>query len=565
MVIRNASHKNRLFIIPEGKRRIFAYLLTLVLVGLILAGLLVAASSHEMGPTTITETTVTSNKLMCYNVTISDTLGFGDTVLEEGSLSVVADYVVFTNGTTVYLRNGTTGAIDWSSANATALIQAGIDNMTDGGRIHLMAGAYSLDSSIVPKNGTWISGAGAYFKGDGTTPGGTALCLANGADCDLIDSEDTANRNIKITDLHLYGNMANQGSNTLAGIRIYAARFCTIQNVQIHEINGTGIIIGDVGGGGTGYWNKIANVHIHRCDSADASYGYGYYDDGPDENVLTNVVIVCKSGSDDSHGFLLGAGLDQLSNCWVVGGDVAYKLSDDDNMLSNCCSDVARDQALKILDTSQHNTISGFYAYFANYDAGTKTNAIQVDGDYNVMSDIHVYTTSNRCYYGIGFTATSSWNTLTNFYIEKAEVGLGLNGGYNTASQGAIYDTDYRCIEIKGEQCSVSHVTMDTRWQGITVDNGDDAKVEDCFIDSHGGDTGIHLNDGDDVVIQNNRIRGAGSPIDADRAAAVRPMIMGNNWEGCSANASIAAATTPRITCNIATNGDWWSTEDNPS
>ncbi len=74
---------------------------------------------------------------------------------------------------------------------------------------------------------------------------------------------------------------------------------------------------------------------------------------------------------------------------------------------------------------------------------------------------------------------------------------------------------------------------------------------------------GLKLEDGDDILIINNRFDGCTEyPIEIDAAEVVRPMIMGNNWEGCTNDPDVAAATNPRITGNIDKSGDWYASSD---
>ena len=97
---------------------------------------------------------------------------------------------------------------------------------------------------------------------------------------------------------------------------------------------------------------------------------------------------------------------------------------------------------------------------------------------------------------------------------------------------------------------------------GVYIRDGDDNDVIENKYQNYA--TGIHIEDGDDCSLLNNRFYSCTTPIDANRTNAIRPMIMGNNWEGCTNDASTRKATNPRITANIDKNGAWWTTGDTP-
>jgi parallel beta-helix repeat protein len=70
------------------------------------------------------------------------------------------------------------------------------------------------------------------------------------------------------------------------------------------------------------------------------------------------------------------------------------------------------------------------------------------------------------------------------------------------------------------------------------------------------GAIGIQLLDGDDIMVQGNRINTT-TGIDLDSALVVRPMITNNNFKGTTTEINDHGATTPRKTLNIDRNGAW--------
>ncbi|MEM1928977.1 MAG: hypothetical protein QXH81_03320 [Thermofilaceae archaeon] len=97
-----------------------------------------------------------------------------DYVVEPG-------YIVYQRGGVVYAKNGLTGEIEFSGADASQVIQKAIDALgEDGGRVHIKAGTYNLASAITVKPGVWLTGEGTattlHTESDTTlihvTPGG---------------------------------------------------------------------------------------------------------------------------------------------------------------------------------------------------------------------------------------------------------------------------------------------------------------------------------------------------------------------------------------------------------
>jgi hypothetical protein len=81
----------------------------------------------------------------------------GTITIEPNSFQTEASYIIFTDGTTIYARNGTTGAIDYSGTDASTVIQSAINALTNG-VIFLKNGVYDVSS---------MSGASFLNIGDG--------------------------------------------------------------------------------------------------------------------------------------------------------------------------------------------------------------------------------------------------------------------------------------------------------------------------------------------------------------------------------------------------------------
>jgi len=86
-----------------------------------------------------------------YNLTVNNISAF--------NLKSSASYIIWTDGTTVYAMNGSTGEIDYSGTDASSVIQNVLDNTS--GVVFMKNGLYLLNKAIEIKNdGTMLVGEG---------------------------------------------------------------------------------------------------------------------------------------------------------------------------------------------------------------------------------------------------------------------------------------------------------------------------------------------------------------------------------------------------------------------
>lgn len=173
-----------------------------------------------------------------------------DVLVEEDVLEYPqqpASYIVWINSGTYYAKNGNTGTIDYSGANAATVIQNAIDATTTG-RVFIKAvsgSVYDLGvtSLTLPRGVDLISdGATIYYSGTSYA---------------IICNSTTLYSYNTIEGLNLY----YDGSNANAiGIELYESRFVHILDCVIQNFNNTQILID---GGDTGaYYNYIENNHL---------------------------------------------------------------------------------------------------------------------------------------------------------------------------------------------------------------------------------------------------------------------------------------------------------------
>jgi len=208
------------------------------------------------------------------------------TVMEPGSMATEASYIIFTDGTNYYARNGLTGEIEFQSNNASYVIQSVIDSLENGGTILLKGKIFLGTSGITLKyDGQYLVGLGAGLDGHPTK---------------LIYSGSGSAIRVKKTSGALFG--------------------FGIKNLFIDlgsSSNAVGIEVYDA------HWGEIKNVYVY--------YGAtGIKLDGAWETIVDRCVIRGQS----SVGILLdghsGAGANQITiqNCYLDGAPVSIEISD---------------------------------------------------------------------------------------------------------------------------------------------------------------------------------------------------------------------------------------------
>lgn len=142
----------------------------------------------------------------------ASTPGF-PTVIEPGSMASSASYVVFKDGSTTYAKNGTTGALAFSSTSSYSVLQSCINDIANksGGSIDVKMATYTL------AQGLNITHSNIAIDADiGTTLTGTVKPLLtiwannwNDYDVDLIL------HNIQISNLNIYYTGSNSSGTVV--------------------------------------------------------------------------------------------------------------------------------------------------------------------------------------------------------------------------------------------------------------------------------------------------------------------------------------------------------------
>lgn len=173
-------------------------------------------------------------------------------------------YVVWTDGVTIWAKNGLTGDIDFYGADAATVIQAAINALPGGvGKVFIKAGTYTINTAIVVPNHVVLEGESMF---ETTLLAGAALARL----IDLRASDYTTLKNIRLNG----DNIATIAVDMTRGVQAYTnhmlyhvaiIRFTNgidmsftdgnyLEDVQVDDISGRGL-----------NWASGADWGVHRC------------------------------------------------------------------------------------------------------------------------------------------------------------------------------------------------------------------------------------------------------------------------------------------------------------
>ena len=307
-----------------------------------------------------------------------------------------------------------------------------------------------------------------------------------------------------------------------------------------------------------------------------------FLSDNSDCNMIDNVVLANDSGwKRVSNMKLEGNGDDQASGhgiyCAETGIGNQYDMTFHNIYVSQTKEDgfnITDGWGIRINDCLAETCLgrgyylSGNQCYFrSNFSAYNGGNGFELAGSEIRVSDCFSYSDAMHGFYV----------TATSIQLDTCEV---YNWGSDTVSTYEAIHADSAgctvssCIVIGSNNTSTHmgiRITNRSIVTGCTVRDidpageciylkGDDLICNGNYIED--GAIGIKVDNCDDAVISNNRITST-TPIDTNLGTCVRPMIIGNNWEGSTNDMNIGIAVNPRITSNLDLNGAWFA-GDNP-
>jgi hypothetical protein len=260
-----------------------------------------------------------------------------------------ASYIVYTDGTNYYAKNGTTGQVDFSSADASLLITRAIGNLATDRTWQqeiLLMGNITLDSVIKLPSFTKIEVQGElslkpnsdcyiFTNSGGNTSSQVQVEICGGT----IDCNDAAQSSGGYIQWFVRGNSDRSGSDT--GLRVHDQFI-----LNPHDF---GISVDGTAGTAKGAAEcRFANIVIKGGTT-------GMRLQSADDIMLDNVWI----NSFSVYGlYVYGGGGDVVSNCYFGGEGINNVYLNSCNMISfsNCVVDSAGQEGVYVTSAYGHNT-----------------------------------------------------------------------------------------------------------------------------------------------------------------------------------------------------------------
>ncbi len=276
-----------------------------------------------------------------------------------------ASYIVFTDGTTTYVKNGSTGKIDYSGTDTSTVINNAISGCPDGGKI-LVSGKYTISASLTLDSNMTFAGFGES----------TILKMADGVNINMITSVNKTSVTIK--DMKLDGNKAaNTGGSCIA---LSQAEKHVIQNLHIINAPLHGVAITGVNGYASG------NI-VTDCIIENSGHRNILFDPRVKNSIISN--NICTGGGNSN--ILVGHGsfdvqiLDNFCSVTtnadgiVVHNDVHNVIVTGNKVLNSKESGILLNQ--HVYDCVISNNICN------NNENGIRLNANLTDGVYDFVTD----------------------------------------------------------------------------------------------------------------------------------------------------------------------------------
>jgi parallel beta-helix repeat protein len=343
-------------------------------------------------------------------------------IVEPGSMVTEADYIIFTDGTNYYARNGNTGKIEFLGTDASTIIQNSINNLPNGGTIFIKNGIYGLSNPLQVKPNIKVKGESWATKLKMNVINKEVVNLiGNGASIENIYVEGYGSGGgdgILITGTenlveHCYITRARYGIQAYYG-SLTESKAIIRNNYAIDNFLG-GI-----------YTNQAKDILI-----------IGNYVANKNAQGVYGIAVIGNETSTAEKARIIG---NRVDNMYGFGIQLFYfnQATVSDNTISNTKNkeDLATDRSGITVDDSNYNSITG------NLIENIEWDGVYIeDGHYNTVSN----NTFRNCRYGIQLyhdndgTKFSTFNTIVGNVIENSRVsGIILNSAQENTIDGNV-------------------------------------------------------------------------------------------------------------------------------
>jgi len=398
-------------------------------------------------------------------------------------------YIIFTDGTNYYAKNGKTGQIDFSGTDASTVIQNAINSLAEGGgKIYIKAGVYRCKSQIDLTKARSIVIEGEGYSTFPPTWPRYGTILYKDFDGVLINAEYPSGEGMYhspfLRNLVIVGKNTGyyQGYTTGPAISVSNAYNFAFENVQVYRVE-TGIKFRNVG------MHRLMNVTVNET----MLHGFDMYNvaDG-----LWNNVESCDNNQQPGYSAF------NLDTCWLMINNIhaeGYRaisiLNNGFVYLSNVFVPWARERAVYITATTF--IVNGLF-YGANVHGeftGDQAATIYIDSAGTVIitnSYIDLYTSKSNYSIKTNTSGFAAVTHLVNSWFNKPVVLLNDCKVVNCHFENSF--TAYNNTLLLGNRFSKSatiasgraenNIGFNTVNSGRSVFSGDGATMQ--FAIAHG-------------------------------------------------------------------------------
>lgn len=325
-------------------------------------------------------------------------------------------YLIEKEGSTYYVKNGMTGAIETSNAEPGPVFQWAIDNAA-GGKIFVCAGTYTFNALGNPAQTNWVLSIPSNTWIEGETMFSTKLVLgATMASTNFIENTNPTTGNVNIVLQHLYVDATiSNNKNTIAFTRVQNLKilYCYVKNGVNSHFN-CFITGGRDAGGLPNYY--VINSQIHGCIfESDLSCDWDNFTGGLITNsAISDCTFINSGGS---------AGMAQrLMTDTTVTNCVAYNSASSGFSMeaghgcsfANCIAHDCSTSGFKALHIDSGGPpVDGFplnlqYSNCRAYNCG---KGFEFEGQFHVFTACYAYNNSI-----MGFRIYNDYNLLTGCF-----------------------------------------------------------------------------------------------------------------------------------------------------
>jgi len=379
----------------------------------------------EVSGCTFTPATLTYPLNLSAAVTDLNIHGNNGLIDQVGADSLVSSYsyLVYTNGASYFMRNGSTGRVDFSSANASQVINFASGNLTSERTWYekiLLKGNFTCDSPIQLGNWTELCGPATIYMAAGTRTN----IIQN------VDRTSIGNHHIYVHDLTfhgLYEDWSGQGNAvdlynpTYIGGNLVKP-YCVLERLNFYEISNRSISLYGLGASivkGIIEGNGYAGIRLNKVYDSDFEdinvYGQTHY----------GLEMVGATTSNHLTDVYLGGEPD-------IGYPQLYMYDADYNIFKGLRCDNQRDLAIYMADGSDYNQLN-FMITQVSVSANATYNAVNLTlGSHNcLVGEICRQNSATYCKYAILEGAGSDYNYISVNVGDSSKYGI-VTVGANT-------------------------------------------------------------------------------------------------------------------------------------